>query len=246
MDPLPLQNALLATAAGFVAKAAYDHMVATPALSSSTSSSRGGRGRSSKMAPTNRSDLAIAPLKSSNVPRRVPRNLASKITWDIVKVRGVTSTTIGAITEQNFSFSLSSHPQASNWASLFDQWTIVQVSISWYSQEPPSSTGSIVELHTALDFDNTASLGGLTQIDDYSSAQVDNLVYNKVVTRSIKPCVKLSANATGNVVPSREWCDASTPGANFYGIRSIYAAASSAFSNVTTETTIWFAFRNSI
>lgn len=245
MDPLPLQNALLATAAGMMGKAVYDHMTATPAVASSRSS-RGSRGRSSKMSPMNRADLAITPLKSGNVPSSVPRSINSKLTWDVVKIRGVTSTTIGAITEQNFSFSLASHPQASNWASLFDQWTIPQASISWYSQEPPSSTGSIVELHTAIDFDNTASLGGITQIDDYSSAQVDNLVYNKVVTRSVRPCCKLSANSTGSVAPAREWVDSNNTSVNFYGLRSIYASASSAFSNVTTETTIWFAFRNAI
>jgi hypothetical protein len=208
----------------------------------------GGRGGSgNRMAPRNKADLRLRPPKSGNVPSRVPRNIAGMLVWDIVKIRNVNSTNTSIVTEQNFSFYLQLHPQYANWAALYDQYTIVQVSLSFYSHMPPGSGASPIEMHTAIDFDNSANIATLANIDDYASAQVDNLMFNKVVTRSCQPCVKLSAASTNNIVPSREWIDTGvSTTANFYGIRTMAAPADASATNYTTELTIWFAFRNSI
>jgi hypothetical protein len=209
-------------------------------------SSRGGRGGNGKMVPSNKADLRIRP-PSLRVPARVPKNLNSRIVFDVVKIRGTLATSMSAITETNFTFYLGLHPQASSWSALYDQWAVVQGSVTFYSQEAPGSTATVAELHTAIDFDNNGALGSLISLDDYGSSQVDMLVFNKSVTRSCRPCLKLQNTSAANAIVSRQWCDSGTPNSTlWFGIRSIFATAVTAVNAITTETTIVFAFRNSI
>jgi hypothetical protein len=122
----------------------------------------------------------------------------------------------------------------------------VEANVSFFSQEPPSGTGSVVELHTAIDFDNTSTISTLAAIDVYASLQVDNLVFNKRLTRSCKPCLKLTNSAGASAVLGRQWCDSGTPSTAWFGIRSIAASATTAATIITVETTLIFAFRNPI
>jgi hypothetical protein len=209
------------------------------------SSGRGGRGGNGKMLPSNKSDLRVR-LPSLSIPRRVPRSINSQIAWDTVKIRYTYATSMSAITENNFPFSLSAHPQQTSWTTLFDQWCIPMASVTFYSQQAPGSTGSVLELHTALDFDNTNNLGSISQIDDFGSSQVDMIVLNKSVTRSIKPSVKLNSGSTNNATLARQWCDSSYSSIQWYGIRSIAAIAVTSVVAYTAEMTIVFAFRNAI
>jgi hypothetical protein len=205
----------------------------------------GGRGGNGKMVPGNRTDLRIRP-PSLRVPSKVPRNINSLIVYDVVKTRTAIATSMSAITETNFVFYLALHPQASSWTALYDQWGVVQASVTFYSQEAPGSTATVAELHSAIDFDNNGAIGSITQLDDYGSSQVDMLIFNKSVTRSCRPCLKLQNTAAANAIVSRQWCDSGTPNTMWFGIRSIFAVAVTAVNAITAETTMVFCFRNSI
>jgi hypothetical protein len=176
----------------------------------------------------------------------IPLSLRNLVTYDKVLIRSTLSNSTSGISESNFGFSLNQHPQVSSWTALFDQWCIPQVSISFMSFMSPSSTGTLAELHTAVDFDNSTNLGSLASLDDYESAQVDLLAFNKVVTRSVKPCIKPdTSGASGNAV-ARSWIDSAFPGTLHFGIRAILAQAATNATTLDVVQTIWFAFRNPI
>jgi hypothetical protein len=218
----------------------------SPPVKLSASGGGGRGGGNGRMLPANRADLRVKP-PSLRIPNGVPRNINSLITWDVVKIRGSTATSASALTEINQNANLSAHPQATSWQSLFDQWCIPLFSCTFYSLEPPGSTGNVVELHTAIDFDNIATLGSLTALDDFGTSQVDTLVLNKSVTRSCKPCIKLASGSNTLAVMGRQWCDCAQLNTQWNGIRAIAGIASSGSSNtIISEVTIVYAFRNAI
>lgn len=206
-----------------------------------TQSSSGPTG----MSPMNSADLVVKPPSMLNVPNSVPRNLQNQVVFDIVKVTSVVNLSTSAISENNYVFSLTSHPQSSNWAVLFDQWTIPQASVTFTSEMPPGNTGTPAVLTTALDFDNNTSLGSVAQLQDFSSARVLVLEPGASVTRSIRPAIKPTLNGVSNSGVARSWVDSAQPAINFLCIRSIATTAQTVYS-VNVTVTIWYAFRNSI
>lgn len=195
-------------------------------------------------APSSKADLKVRPPSATNVPSSVPRSIPNQVVWDVVKIDGTTVNQTSAPTEFNFNAYLSLHPQASSWQALFDQWTIPQMSVSYQSMTPPGLTTAPPRLYTALDFDNTNVIGTITAIEDYSTSACLELQPQSKTVRSIRPCTKpVNIGTTAGV--ARMWIDSGTPGANFYGIRSIMSA-SGAQVTVSTTFTIWFAFRNQI
>jgi len=179
---------------------------------------------------------------------KVPRNLSTRIVFDVVKARSTVTISTSTIVEQNYSAALSAHPQASSWTALFDQFCIPQFSVTWYNTNAPgSATGSPI-VHTALDFDNIAGLGSLAAVDDYATCIVKDFPVGAQFTRSVRPCVKSTVNATSSAGVERMWLDTSTAaGLAHTGIRSIWEIApGSTGIQVTVEVTIWLAFRNAI
>lgn len=167
----------------------------------------------------------------------------------MVKLDYVNTISTSAIVEVNYNFDLQQHPQAASWAALFDQWCIPQVSMTWRSQMPPGSTGSESILYTALDFDSIGALGSISAIEDYSSCQLTAMTPGRTVTRSIRPCLKVSTQQIGagnvNSTLVRTWQDSGATSASWNGLRSIYGTASVAY-NVTATLLIWYGFRNPI
>lgn len=212
---------------------------AAPRLAASRGTSRGSRGGRDGQ-KVNSADLRIKPLRST-APARVPRNIRSSVVYDIVKFRQVVTTSTSSGTETNFSFSLSQHPQGATWALLFDQWCIPQVSVSFYDES--NTTITPIELHTAIDFDSTGSIGGL--IDSYDNASVDVLTNQKVVTRSCHPCNKTRGGTSDSSTVVRTWIDSAAPTNAWYGIRS-YCPAIAVAGTMLVEQTIWYAFRGRI
>jgi len=208
--------------------------------------SSGGTGSSSVSgtAPAARADLRVKPPSNTNVPNSVPRSVSNQVVWDVVKIDGTQVNSTSAPTEFNFNASLSAHPQASSWQALFDQWTVPQFSVSYQAMTPPGLTTAPPRLYTALDFDNTNTIGTITAIEDYSTSSCLELQPQSKIVRSIKPCTKpVNIGTTSGV--ARMWIDSGTPSAVFYGIRSMMSA-SGAQVTVSTTLTIWFAFRNQI
>jgi len=218
----------------------------TKILNQSSSSSGGGRGGGRTMLP-NKRDLKVKPPIPTRVPSRVPPSLGSQIVFDRSMTRDTYNTSVSNITELNMSWSLNNHPEVSSWKVLFDQYTLVEASVTWFSQEGTGSSSSIVELHTALDFDSHGALGSLAAIDDFGTAQVDFVVLSKRVTRSVRPCTMADVASVSSLAPTRVWMDcASSTAATWNGIRSIIATSQNAAVPITYVTTLVWAFKNQI
>jgi len=204
---------------------------------SSSNSSRGGNRR------VNKSDLKLSPAKW-----KIPKGPGppGQTVFDTLRYRIGGVTTPSNVTEQNFSFSLQSHPQAGSWTALFDQWCITQVTMEVHSIEPPGGTGSCPEVHTAIDFDSTGNLGSLQALDNFGSAQIDTLAPGKFVTRSCRPCLKPDVNGGAGVTVNRFWCDSAVQAIPWFGFRTMIAPTLSANSNFVITFAITYAFRNVI
>jgi hypothetical protein len=170
------------------------------------------------------------------------------VVFDTVKITSTINISAGGIVETNFTFSLLDHPQQSNWAALFDQWCIVEASITFRSQLPPGSSAAPVDLYTAIDFDSNGTLGSIAAIEDFGTSAVAQMAHGSAVTRSVRPCVKVSLGQSGANVNSgmaTPWIDSGGAGTLHYGIRSIAATASAAY-NIDVVRTIVYGFRNTI
>lgn len=194
----------------------------------------------------NTSDLRLKPPTPFNVPRRVPRNVASMIMWDTVKLNASNTFSSSAVIEQNYAFSMSQHPQSSSWLALFDQYSIPQVTIEWDSTTPPGQTSASPMLYTAIDFDNTAAIGTIQRIEDFSSSQATPMNPQFRLMRSVRPTVReavqnSSGTAASGVGPM--WIDSGDATVPFFGIRSILGTGLGSFN---TTITIWYCFRNHI
>jgi len=200
------------------------------------------------MSPMNKTDLKIKPPSWTNVPSTVPKMVTNLIAWDTVKINS-TITGTSSIVETNFTASLSQHPQASSWTTLFDQWSIPQFTVEFDSQVPNGSTSIPVALYTAIDFDNSSNLGSIPVIEDYSTCEVKVQTAGGRTMRSVRPCNKVQVSVSGGGVSTSgvtgpTWQDSGQTTTVFYGIRSILAASNSCVINVTQ--TIWYCFRNQI
>jgi hypothetical protein len=219
--------------------------IATPRAAAS-SGSRNASGRSGGAgSKLNRRDLAVRPPVNTNVPNKIPRNFSSQITWFIVKTRNPVTLSTSSVTEFNVNVSLANHPQASSLTVIFDQWSIPFMSTTTYSLMPPGSLGTVPELHSALDLDNSTNLGSAVVIDAFNTSSVDALPPGKQVTRSCRPCVKTDAPGVGGAYVSRMWCDSSQSATPWYGIRHLFPNPTQTTS-VIIEVTWWLAFRNTI
>lgn len=199
---------------------------------------------SNGMNPTSRADLVIKPPTMTNVPSSVPRSIQSMVTWDTVKFDTQISVGSSGITEQTFYFTLQLHPQYASWAALFDQYCVVQASVTFRSEIAPGSTSLPPIMYTALDFDGNANLSTVTAYEDFSTCELKTMSTGAVVTRSIKPCCKPYV-ATGNFVVARSWVDTSNTTVPHYGIRSLFVNNGGA-ETVLATSTVWYAFRNQI
>lgn len=199
----------------------------------------------SGMLPTKGSDLRVKPPDPFSVPTRMPRNIASMLAWDTVKVDGTITTSTTGIVETNFVFSLSNHPQASSWSALFDQYFIFMASVQFDSDLAPGSTTSPARLYTAIDFDNVSNLGSVSALEDFATSEAIVMQPQSRHLRSVLPCSKISVGGTSQVTPQRAFIDCATPGINHYGLRSICSQTTASLP-IATTLTIVYCFRNQI
>jgi len=196
--------------------------------------------------PTNRSDMALTPPSLFNVPKSVPRNVASILAWDSVKINSTITPVAASVVETNFSFSLNLHPQHSSWQALFDQWSIPKATVEFDSQVSPGGTSPPPILYTALDFDNASAITTVQALEDYSSSEAVPMGPGRRIMRSVRPCVKLAAATSSNLgVSGPVWCDSAQPTTLFFAIRSMVANGTDV-TPINVTTTIWYCFRNQV
>lgn len=211
------------------------------------SRSAGGKSSSGPGSMVNRQDLKIRP-PSMKPPNSVPRNFLNQSFFDRYSSRtGITTSTTSNV-ETNYQFSLNSHPNMAALVATFDQYCVVQASVTFMSAQAPGSTAQLVEIHTAIDFDNITNVVTFTALDQYDDLRVHELGpgANRNVTRSVIPCMKLSSAAGTGATTSRQWVDCAFPLVNWFGIRSIIAPTIGAALPLIAEVTVWFAFRGRV
>jgi len=200
------------------------------------------------MNPLNGEDLKVRPLSMTSVPKSIPRNVTSQVVWDVVKLDGVLTASATAVVENNFSYSLAQHPQASIWTQLFDQWALPFFSIEFDSLTTPGDQTTVPTLYTALDFDSANTINTIANIEDFGSSEASVMQPSVRVLRSVRPSTKNAvASSTSTpqaVLGGPVWIDSSFTTIPHYGIRSMLSISSAL--QVKTTSTLYFCFRNSI
>jgi len=192
-----------------------------------------------------RSDLALTRRSMRDVPSSIPKQISSQIVYDVVRLQQIVVTSLTLNVEQNFAFNFASHPESAQWAALFDQWCIPQVAVTFTSTEPPGSLGQSPVLTTAIDFDNTTSLGlSTTLLMEFENSQVVTLSPGMSHTRACRPCLK--PTVSGGTGVDRMWCDSAGTGSTWNGIRMIANTTAVSTTSILCQQTLWFAFRNGI
>lgn len=135
-----------------------------------------------------------------------------------------------------------------HYVGIFDQYCLVQVSLTFLFKCAPGETQAPTILHTAIDLDNNNSLSGnLMNLDSYSSAVVTNCGVNTSVTRTVRPYYKFNVATGNNVGLTRTWIDCAQATATT--CTSIRAMTEVIANNTTSqiiyvEACYWAAFRN--
>jgi len=252
-EPLLLSSLIAAAlaAAGYSASSFVSSPSPSMTKKSKIKRRKGGRPPSSSttgMNPFNLADSRVVPPRYGNVPTKIPPDITSRIVWDTVKIDGTIITSISAVTETNFVFSISLHPQVAAWTVLFDVWCIPFASVTFQSLYQPGATLVPPLLATALDFDNSAPIGSLSNIEDFASCEATVMSVGTRFTRTVHPCTKLSAaysSGVSSASPTPSWADSTATSTSMYGIRSLIPPTAGVF-EIRTTTVIWFAFRHAI
>jgi hypothetical protein len=208
-------------------------------------SSRGSGKSKRSDGPVNRTDLSVRKANLTRVPNTIPSNINGRTTW--FKCTTALSN-IGAqassITETNYYFTLGSFQQSSALVGLFDQYCIVQASLKFSSVFPPGLTSAPNLMHSAIDLDNSASLGSVNLIDAYETVQVTTMGPQKVLVRSVRPAVAPDIGGSSGAGSGRMWVDTAYSSIPHYGIRTILTGGSNY--TIMVEQTMWVAFRSGV
>ncbi len=175
-----------------------------------------------------------------NLVQSPPKNLGNQIYW----LRSSTSYDVAipaspgsAYTESNFLFQLSALSNSSQIGSLFDQYCIYAVTVSIFADNVSSSYGQSLVVHTALDYDNVASVGP-TAILGFNSCETSALTVGDSIVRFVKPCVAgnvYGSSAFGSYSTQRIWLDMASKDVSHYGVRMIVIAPPNASSLRVTQ-----------
>jgi len=217
--------------------------MAQPSRRLSTRQGSNSGGRSGGTGRVNRLDLRCKP-PTSRVPDQVPRNLRNKITWATMRYNAALITSGASIVETNFAFGLNATAQSATWLALFDQYCIVQASITFELQSAYVTSGITGQIYTAIDFDNITNIGSVQAIENFSTCVVTQISAESSVTRSCKPCLPTDVNGAAGVAVGRQWIDSAFNNVPHYGIRSIIGVSTAV--SITPIVTLWVAFRSVI
>jgi len=151
--------------------------------------------------------------------------------------RGTITSQSVANTESNYSFALNDLDQVTTFTALFDAYRIDKVMITFFpvmnvNQVAAGNNGLATPFYTAIDHDDTSSLGSVAAIRQYATCQ-ENISYDRV-KRSVFPKVAQSVFRTtvatfGFSEPDRSpWIDCAYPDVAHYGIRTIMGSTGTA------------------
>jgi len=165
------------------------------------------------------------PMTMDTAPMSAPRRdraVTFRRTYSITILSANTG-----VTANGFSFSLSNLPNYTEFTSLYDQYRILQASVSFLPYANSSSSGSVTGsfpgiIASAIDYDD-ASLPGTTDLQQYESYK-RNPAFLEFV-RTIKPRVAIAtyngSTFTGYANQYAPWIDANSPNVPHYGLKTV-------------------------
>jgi len=184
-----------------------------------------------------------------NLVQSPPRNFLTSIYWTRQTVTGVNliTTSVSVLTENNYSFVLSSLDDYAALIGIFDQFCIYGVTITMtYGSANTGTSVQSITVCTAIDYDNVANLGSLVLLTDFGTFNQTVLTPGVSLVRMVKPCVATAAytGSFGGFTTARMWLDSASPSVNHYGFRTMIPATGAvATVNATFEYIV--GFRNS-
>lgn len=160
---------------------------------------------------------------SSLITQTPPRSIARQIYW--VRGNSARSNAISSSvpTEYNFTFQFNDNTSMSGLTGYFDQYCVYSVTVSVTFQDSSSLPGALGEMITALDYDNTNTLGSANAILAFESAVNTHVSTTQSIQRLIHPCAApalYSGSAFTDYGVARTWVDSANSGTPHYGFRS--------------------------
>jgi len=193
-----------------------------------------------------KSDTRSKP-QNFNIVQNPPPNWLTMTYWTKAMYDATYTTSTSVINEQNQSFLASSFTLPSGIFSTFDQFCIYEITVTITLASNATSYTTPVQVVTAIDYDNVASLGAYSEMYAYGTCQQSMITIENSLVRSLRPCVApvlfggTLSSATGI---SRSWVDsAASSTVQHYGFRLIMKPTASSVP-VEVLFTGLFGFRN--
>jgi len=152
------------------------------------------------------------------------------------------------------SFKLSDLPSYSQFTALFDEYRIRAIKVYWLPcfnvNTSNSSTGTVPQLISAIDYDDASTPGNANVINSFDTCRVHGLL-DKMYTRSFKPSVALATYTTsfvGYAQRQDQWIDCNSPATTHYGLKwgSVDANNSSSTWSHYLRATFYIDFRKAV
>jgi len=182
-----------------------------------------------------------------NIVQTPPRNMSNQIYWAQLSYDTQFNVSGTVVSENNFYFRLADFTSASSLATVFDQYCIYGVTMSF---SLVNAVNPILRLYTALDYDSASAIG-LSALQGYSSYEQCMLSTSTSHLRFVKPCLAPTISSTTptdqSALVSRQWLDSNYTSIPHYGIRSIVGIAGvSSTQALEVSVTAICGFRNNI
>jgi hypothetical protein len=185
---------------------------------------------------------------SSTFSATPPKTLTNQIYWHRCVISDQVTTNTTTITESNIAFTASNAmQQTATFLALFDQYYLAEVFVTIANNTLVSSTSvSMPQIYTAIDYDNVTNLGGVNLLSGYSTCNSTTLGPGKSLTRYLKPVVAPSLGGTGSAGVARIWVDNAFNAIPFFGFRQITQNTPAGAQSLDRTWTCTWAFRNTV
>jgi len=178
---------------------------------------------------------------------RPPRNITNQIVWLRQNFAQTLTTNTTTTTETNFYWTAVNYMlQYTNWLALFDEYCCHSVVITIQNPNTNAAVASLPEVFTAIDYDNSTTLGSQAAITAYSTCNAAVLGPGESVTRFVMPCQTTFVSPSTSLGVTRCWVDSAYNGAAFYGVRTFIQNTPGAAIVLDVSFSIIWAFRNTI
>jgi hypothetical protein len=189
-------------------------------------------------------DLTLKPV-APFYNAKVPRDIASRITWNRSQNTLVLTTSTTVVAEQNVACGAASNlQQYATWLALFDQYFCDHFFVTVSNNATPNTVAQVPMVYTAIDFDSTNLLGSVAAIQSFDNVNATALPPGTSVTRLVKPCNKSNVNNTANSGVTRSWVDSAVNTVQFFGFRCIVAQTAGGTVPLDINISSVWAFRN--